>query len=313
LTNNKGTTSSAYIFPSGYFLKMKHCSMEEIVEMIHVMRQQEETIYATRDWLTDANHVNPLCLDVDRACRSKMCAWSYQVVDFCNFQRETVEMSLNYLDRYLLTSTGARALRNRSIFQLAAMTSLYTAVKIHEPEAMDPKLVSSLSRGTYTPKEVEAMEHEILNAIQWRVNPPTALSFVRQFLNLIPHEAMDEEMRANVYDIARFQTEIAAKEYDFMLIKPSITGYCSFINALDSMDLDTKFVQRISALLVQAIGLDLESSIFTNVQNYFYQAVLRQPVLTSSDKVSDCCHSSCAHPCLSDPHPDSPRACSDAS
>lgn len=280
--------------------------MEEIVEMIQVMRQKEETDYATRDWLTETN-LNPFCLDVDRACRSKMCAWSYQVVDFCNFQRETVEMSLNYLDRYLLTAVGARALRNRSIFQLAAMTSLYTAVKIHEPEAMDPKLVSSLSRGAYTPGEVEDMEKEILNAIQWRVNPPTALSFVRLFLNLVPSEAMDEDMRANIYDIARFQTEIAAKEYEFMLIKPSITGYCSFINALDSLDLEDKFVQRVSALLVQAIGLDLESSILTDVQNYFYQAVLRQPVLTSK---SQSCHSS-TQQCLSHSDTDSPRACSD--
>jgi hypothetical protein len=287
---------------------MNHFSMEEILEMIQVMRQKEETTYSTRDWLSEANHLSPLCLDVDRACRSKMCAWSYQVVDFCNFQRETVEMSLNYLDRYLLTPIGARALCNRNIFQLAAMTSLYTAVKIHESEAMDPKLVSSLSRGAYTPQEVEAMEHEILTAIQWSVNPPTALSFVRQFLNLIPREAMDEEMRANVYDIARFQTEIAAKEYDFMWIKPSVTGFCSFINALDSMELDAKFVRRISALLVQVIGLDMDSSMFTDAQNYFYQAVLRQPVSTTSSA----CHSSSANHTLTDPHPDSPWACSDA-
>ena len=46
---------------------------------------------------------------------------------------------MSFLDRYLMTSIGRNASENQKLFQLASMTSPYTAIKIHEPEAMDPK------------------------------------------------------------------------------------------------------------------------------------------------------------------------------
>jgi hypothetical protein len=254
--------------------------MGETVDVIQAMRHQEDSGYETRGFMDRSLQlpVNPLSLDVDGDCRKKMAAWSYQVVDFCKFSRESVEISMSYLDRYLLTPAGTRALLDRSVFQLAAMTSLYTAVKIHEPEAMDPKLVSSLSRGAYIPQQVEQMEAVLLAALQWRLNPPTALSFVRQFFNLIPFNALDEETRKMAYDVTKYQTELAVSEYDFVAIKPSVIAYCSLMNSLQSLDLDCKLLSYISTILAQSIGLDVANNdSVANVQSFLYEAIVRQP------------------------------------
>ena len=62
------------------------------------------------------------------------------------------------MDRYLDTAAGTATRTNPRVFQLAFMTSFYTATKIHEPAAIPPKLISQLGRGVYTEEEVEAME-----------------------------------------------------------------------------------------------------------------------------------------------------------
>ncbi|KAL7527307.1 hypothetical protein ACHAXR_001892, partial [Thalassiosira sp. AJA248-18] len=60
--------------------------------------------------------------------REKICEWFYGVVDHFDFNREYVSVAMSYLDRYLASRTV-----NRRVFQLAAMTALYLAIKLFEP------------------------------------------------------------------------------------------------------------------------------------------------------------------------------------
>jgi hypothetical protein len=56
--------------------------------------------------------------------------------------------------------------------------------------------------------------------LQWRVNPPTALAFVRQFLELIPVDVVDQRtLRQRT--ILPFQTELAVTEH-FRTVKVSL-------------------------------------------------------------------------------------------
>lgn len=257
--------------------------MDLTLDTISAMRTQEESGYITGDFLHQNEPsvsvpTGPLSVDAD--CRSKMAAWCYQVCDFCKFSRETVEIAMNYLDRFMMTPAGASAMADRKVYQLASMSALYSAVKIHEPEAMDPKLVSNLSRGTYSPEQVEAMEASILGALQWRVNPPTALAFTRQFLELIPQDVLNNEIRQSAYDIAKYQTELAVNEYDFLSVKSSTVAYCSLMNSLESLGVAAKVVSNIGFVLSQAIGLNLHDDQVVDIQNWLYEAVIRQPAGT---------------------------------
>merc|ERR1719512_691392 len=113
------------------------------------------------------------------------------------------------------TRSGQEVLLDRNLYQLAAMTALYSSVKIHEEQAMDPSLVSTLSRGVHSPQAVEAMESKMLTAIKWRVNPPTAMSFVRSMIDLVPDNIMLSSEKETILDIARLQIETTVTEYDF--------------------------------------------------------------------------------------------------
>jgi hypothetical protein len=272
---------------------------EAIFSTLQAMRRQEESTYWVPDSLyqsqPDSAHANgPIHANavVDIDCRSKMATWCYQVIDFCKFDRETASIAMNYLDRYMLTEQGATVRADRNLFQLAAMTCLYTAVKINEPEAMDPKLVSTLSRGAYSTTQVEAMEVSILSALQWRVNPPTALAFVRQFLEIIPVNLVDQSMRETAHDITKFQTELAVTEHDFVTVKASTIAFGSLMNSLESLQLDDKVLGYIGFILCQSIGIDRSDEDVFAVQHALYNAIVKHPSGTFTATNSTAVHSS---------------------
>jgi Cyclin, N-terminal domain/Cyclin, C-terminal domain len=224
----------------------------DVGERIFVMRIQEETTYRVRDYLAESVQIRKLASKpVDEDCRVKMCEWCYQVVDFCKFRRETVGIGMSYLDRFLCTKQGLEALCNRKQYQLAAMTALYIAIKLHEPLEMETSLLADLSRGCYTEMEFVGMEQTILSALDFRVNGPTPLGFVQYLMALLP-ETLHPSVGAMIMDYARYQTELAVSEQSFVDIRPSEIAVAAVLNAMEGMDpallspkIQEKFVRRI--------------------------------------------------------------------
>lgn len=144
-----------------------------ILETLDAMRRQQRH-YKVRDWSTnqqqhqDPSHrqhqtagadddndstsrsnsikaataVTADAVDID--CRYKMIVWCRQVVTYCGFRLELVEITMNYLDRYCFLCPVAR--QDRSVYQLVSMTALYTAAKIHGTHCMDPQMISFWSQ-----------------------------------------------------------------------------------------------------------------------------------------------------------------------
>lgn len=268
--------------------------LEDVTSTIQVMRMQEETAYNVSDYLSQEHgplHIanTPHCpVDVD--CRFKMAEWCYQVVDFCKFNRETVNIAMSYLDRFLCTEVGREALADRRVFQLAAMTCLYTAVKIHEPEAMEPKTVAGLSRGAYTADQVEAMERSILEALDWRMNPPTAMAFLQHFFELVSHRFLTPAVRETVLDLAKFQIELAVSEYSFATLNPSTIAFSSLMNAVESID--ENMAHNLRQILAKSASIDCDSLLVQQTQTRLYEVITKQPgspipsITTTSSVVS---------------------------
>ena len=57
-------------------------------------------------------------------CRFKMCQWTFQVAEVCNFQKATVSVAMAYLDRFISSDHPEAHIVfvNRKEYQLAAMT-----------------------------------------------------------------------------------------------------------------------------------------------------------------------------------------------
>lgn len=96
---------------------------------------------------------------VNEDWRSKICEWSYQVIDHFDYDREIVAVSLHYLDRYL-----CRRSVDKRTFQLVSMTCLHTACKLYSPRRQQLSMASliQLSRGYFTEEQIFATERSIL-------------------------------------------------------------------------------------------------------------------------------------------------------
>jgi hypothetical protein len=216
---------------------------DETLTTVEVMRRQEDTGYAVSDYLSQLPASATLAEHpVDAQCRMVMHKWCKEIVQFCSYNQETADIAMNCLDRFMATPNGFTILYDRSQYQLAAMTALYSSIKIHEHEAMDPKLVSNLSQGAHSPEAVEAMESRMLQAIQWKVNPPTSMSFVRKILDLVPEHLLSTSERQTVIDLAKFQVELAMDKYEFCMMPASSIAVASLLNAVESVSSDGMFL-----------------------------------------------------------------------
>jgi len=207
--------------------------------------------------------------------RGKMVGWQYQVADFCRFDRETVAIATCYFDRFLASENAAEALTNTDLFQLAAMTCLYTAAKIHEPESFEPWMLSKMSRGLYQPEQVEKMEMVILQAIQWRVNPPTAMAFCREYLACLPETYLTQAAKTAVHDLCKFQVELSVRMYQFVPVKASVIAMAALLNALESMGMDYATLTKMESFLSECCGKQVcgVNDSLADIQERLYQAV----------------------------------------
>lgn len=154
---------------------------EDLPERFRVMKRQEVAAYKVEDYLNPnymvpaADESSPMCQPSDGSSassstgtnssaagvnedwRSKICEWSYQVIDHFDYDREIVAVSLSYLDRYLCKRPV-----NKRTFQLVAMTTLYLACKLYDPHKLRMASLIELSRGYFTEEHITAMEESIL-------------------------------------------------------------------------------------------------------------------------------------------------------
>mmetsp|Transcript_21103 Transcript_21103/g.38313 ORF Transcript_21103/g.38313 Transcript_21103/m.38313 type:complete len:352 (+) Transcript_21103:213-1268(+) len=159
--------------------------------------------------------------------REKICEWCYQVVDHFDFNREVVSVAMSYLDRYLATRTV-----NRRIFQLAAMTALYLAIKLYEPGKLRMSSLIDLSRGYFLAEHIVTMEDSMLQSLHWHVHPPTPFAFCRDLATLISRE-LPASAHHDVGELSRFMTELSVCDYWFVTKKPSSVALASIVNAIE--------------------------------------------------------------------------------
>lgn len=270
-----------------------HCCQEqsfdeETSDRIKVMRRQEQTIYSCTDYMKkikSGNITNTITSEssssssssnfIDEVCRKKMAKWCFHVIDYAQFNRETVSIAMSFLDRFLASGSprALRAIQNRKEYQLASMTTLYMAIKLFEPMEMCTTTLASLSRNSYTALDFATMENDILFAIQWRMNGPTPLSFIQQFFSLLSStktssSRIEPFLQSNpayqkLWNISKYHTELAACEYYFATIQPSTVAIASISASLKLIPLcEISASERANFLLMIAseTGLDLKRS-----------------------------------------------------
>jgi Cyclin, N-terminal domain len=221
----------------------------------------------------------PSAACVDVRFRRDMIQWYYHVYDHCKFNRETVETIASYLDRFCWKSSP---IKDRKNFQLCAITCLYIAVKIHESDAMHPRTLTKLSRDTYTEQNITDMEITILSTLNWKLNPPTSLAFVRQMFQLLIEMVdiiMDEGTERSLFEVIRIQTEIATIEYNLITIKSSVIAFCAILNSFEIIKRENNLpchtpLQRVRSYLSETIGISCSDPTVCFVKRQLYNTTM---------------------------------------
>ena len=148
---------------------------------------------------------------------------------------------MSFLDRFLSTESesAARALGDRHKFQLAAITSYYTAVKINEPVELSVDMLVKLCRGFYESSAILEMEKDILYSLEWRVSAPTPLDFMRQILELLP------STERSVVDNAEKHLSNATSDLYFSTVHPSVVGAACVAMSFQESGVSASSKQRI--------------------------------------------------------------------
>jgi hypothetical protein len=106
-----------------------------------------------------------------------------------------------------------------------AVTSLYMALKVHG--------------------ETECSHTQrILRALNWDVNPPSALKYISTFLSLCPrwewsiHHVPHASVIGGIFDVARYLSELSVCQSDFSFTcNTSTVAFASILFAMDALQL----------------------------------------------------------------------------
>lgn len=155
------------------------------------------------------------------------------MVDHFDLHREVVCIAMNHLDRYLAVYPSTV---DKNFFQLLAMTCLYLSVKLNEYKHLlipgsnsSMETILQLSRGYFTLEQMEKMEHDVLQRLQWHVHPPTPQTFVKHFLFFLSIEEHE------VHDLSQFMVELSVMDYFFVSYKPSEIAIAGVLIAFDRL------------------------------------------------------------------------------
>jgi hypothetical protein len=265
--------------------------VEASLSTIEAMLAQEKTGYTVPDYMLRLPAHTAFGQPVDADARYSIADWCFKIMDICRYKRETAAIAMSCLDRFVSTPDGYQMLLDRRKFQLAALTAVYTAVKVHEQQALAPHLIARLSHGSYSTEDIETMEFKMLMALQWRVNPPTAMEFVCTFLEVVPENVLDEKSRIVVIELVQYQIDLSVVDYEFCRKGASSIAFASLLNSVECIHNDAMLCSYIESMVAQAVNIN--SHHFIDLRDRLNEAITHQSgsdlLLKEKSKRPSCC------------------------
>eukprot|EP00534_Pseudo-nitzschia_fraudulenta_P003406 CAMPEP_0201129598 /NCGR_PEP_ID=MMETSP0850-20130426/37518_1 /ASSEMBLY_ACC=CAM_ASM_000622 /TAXON_ID=183588 /ORGANISM="Pseudo-nitzschia fraudulenta, Strain WWA7" /LENGTH=299 /DNA_ID=CAMNT_0047399125 /DNA_START=87 /DNA_END=986 /DNA_ORIENTATION=- len=202
--------------------------------ILQAMLEQEERYYRINDYFQNKPRAGEFP-PVDADARLKIAEWCMNIGDAYTYSNELTAVAMSCLDRFASTEDGTEILLDRSRYQLAALTSMYVSAKIHCPIALSIELIEEISQYAYSKEDIEAMERRILDAIEWRINPPTAMDFVRIYLDssIASNYVFDQSTHNMLMEVVGCQINLSLLRFDVATTQSSRIAIASLLNAVD--------------------------------------------------------------------------------
>jgi Cyclin, N-terminal domain len=219
-------------------------------------------------------------VSVDMTSRSKIRDWFEKICTFCQYKDEAllVEIAMNCLDRFILTLQGSYCCRDQCEYQLAAVSCLYLAVKVHAREALSAENMATISRGTYTVEQIEEMERRILSALHWHINPPTTSCFVREYVNILMARLQlseqDQERLEAVLNLIQKQIRTASDDCSLMGLPSSTIALAALMNAITTLEVGKKDFSMPLSIIHNLVAQSSPNLQLTTKQDRLYSSIL---------------------------------------
>jgi hypothetical protein len=232
---------------------------EAVAESLAAMIKKELTIYSCHEGYLNPPEADPTMITVHD--RMALVDWCYEVVDHCQFSRQTVASAMEMVDRFLsmpsdAANTVARVsddtLRDQTKFQLITIAALYTSIKVNEENAISSDLFADMCSQFYTVEEIEDMERTLLSGLSWQCHAPTAYQIGLSILSLIlPYVDIPEVTWGVIMDEMKYLTELAVRDYYFSTQRTSTIALAATFNAIS--DTSTKECREMLGAFLRVI------------------------------------------------------------
>ena len=239
------------------------CAPQHSVDSLYTMMMQD-VAYSCSDYIYNDDNSNevsddekpsecavPICQKITADDRTKIVDWCYDIIDMCQLDRESVAIAMNIVDRFMSNPcrlpsseispdfSHREILYDRNKYQLLVVSALYIAIKVNERVIFSSEKLAAASRWLYSKESIEAMERTILACLHWKVSVPTAFQVGYVTFELMKakaqeaHVVMDVKRWEFIQEELRYQTEIAVRDYQLAVQRPSTVAILAIMNAIE--------------------------------------------------------------------------------
>lgn len=164
--------------------------------------------------------------EIDFRMRSILINWLVQVHSRFHLLLETLFMAISILDRYI-----ERAQVAKSKFQLVGVTSLWIASKCEEIYVPDSDEFLYVTDSAYTKQEILEMEITILRVLDFDINAPLQIHFLRRY-------SKAGRAEVEIHNLSKFLIELSLSDYSLASALPSLVAAASLCLSRRIFDID---------------------------------------------------------------------------
>ncbi|KAL7989029.1 hypothetical protein Chor_007948 [Crotalus horridus] len=190
-----------------------------------IFRDYGQSWYRFRKELEGKFHpLDPLAQQpqITTDARCKLISWLIPVHKHFGFSFESLCLTVNTLDRFLITTPVAA-----DCFQLLGVTSLFISckqVEVHPPKV---KQLLALCCDTFSRQQLCNLECIILNKLQFNLSAPTISFFLEHFTHMRMEACEADAWEANnAKALAKGVAELSLADYAFNKYMPSLLAVC---------------------------------------------------------------------------------------